>query len=109
MTQLKKTPAVIWIAGSDAGRVSEVESRVAEAVTVRGCRLIVDLGEADSIDSLMLARLVAADKAIGSVGGRMAIAAAAPELRRMLELTGLERRLDLYETGEAALLALRGD
>jgi anti-anti-sigma factor len=71
--------------------------------------VVVDLEGAGSMDSLMLASLVGADKAISSVGGRMAIAAVAPEVRRILELTGLDKRLDLYETGEAALLSLRRD
>jgi anti-anti-sigma factor len=108
MADVSKTAAVIRIAGSDAVRVPELESRVAQAVKRKGCRVVLDLGEAGSMDSLMLASLVGADKAISAVGGRMAIAAA-PEVRGMLELTGLDTRLDLYQTSDAALLNLQRD
>ena len=85
----------------------DFESRFAEIAGSPDCRVVVDLAAADSIDSILLAHLIGADKAVRSVGGRMAVAVTRG-VRRMLEQTGLEARLELHETSDAAVLSLAG-
>jgi len=60
-----------------------------------------------SVTEQDIAALVSADKTVRSVRGRMAVAGLSPHAMELLRLTGLDRRLDVHRTTDAAAHALR--
>jgi anti-anti-sigma factor len=67
-------------------------------------RLVVDLGEVTFLDSTILGRLLEAKKRLPA-GTSFALAAPTADVRRILEVSGLERHFDVRETVEEALLS----
>jgi anti-sigma B factor antagonist len=65
-------------------------------------RVVVDLTECDFIDSSGLRVLLAGAMRAESEGGRLVLVAPEPNIRRVLELTGVESKLPVHETREAA-------
>jgi anti-sigma B factor antagonist len=74
----------------------------AAAADGRSC-VVLDLGRVDFVDSTGLALLVAADRSARDGGGWVRLAGPGSQLRRMLHITNLERRLDVYDTVAAAM------
>ena len=64
-------------------------------------RLVVDLSEVTFVDSTILGALVEARSALG--GDTFALAAPGLEVRRALEVSGLDRHFAVYETVSGAL------
>jgi anti-anti-sigma factor len=93
----------------DDGTVATVrligELDLASADQVRNCfgeifasgrrRLVADLSELDFIDSTGLGVMVAALKRFRSDGGEMAVADAAPRVRKVFELTRLDAEFQM--------------
>lgn len=79
-----------WTAGP-------LRTAVEEAVAVPCPRVVLDLGGVSFVDSTGLALLVAADQWAGNRDGRFRIAEPAAQLRRLLSMTNLERRLAVHE------------
>ncbi len=59
--------------------------------------MVLNLSEVSFVDSTGLALLVAADRWAGTRDGSFRIAEPAGQLRRLLSLTNLERRLAVHE------------
>ncbi|MHB8171441.1 MAG: anti-sigma F factor antagonist [Thermincolia bacterium] len=68
--------------------------------------LILNLKEVSFIDSSGLGVILGRYKRITQVGGNMAIAEAEPQVRRILELSGILRIMGVFETETAALDAV---
>jgi anti-sigma B factor antagonist len=64
-------------------------------------RLVVDLTEVTFVDSTILGALVEARSALG--GDAFALAAPGPEVRRALEVSGLDRHFAVHERVESAI------
>jgi anti-sigma B factor antagonist len=98
-------PRVIHLDGElDLASVSSLRSVLGAASEDEGSGLILDLSDVSFIDSTGLGAIIEADALVHRHGGRLAVIAprgtAASEL---LTLTGLRRRLSVYETRSAAL------
>jgi anti-sigma B factor antagonist len=94
---------VVRLAGDlDLYNVEQVKAALAATVDRRPERLVVDLEAVEFMDSTALAALVEARRAHGA-GFRLA--AAQPEVRRALEVSGLDRHLDARDTVDEALAA----
>jgi anti-anti-sigma factor len=65
--------------------------------------VVLDLQGVRLVDSTGLALLVRADRSAREGGGWVRLAGPCSQLRRMLHVTNLERRLDVYETVVAAV------
>lgn len=77
--------------GCDAATLDRVKAAMQGAVAARPTEVVVDLSDVSFVDSLTLGQLVAAAKKIRGYGGSFSVAGArAIEVRRSLELTGLE-------------------
>jgi len=66
-------------------------------------RLVIDLSAVSYADASGLAVLVATGRRAGLLGGFLHLAAPAPAVAKVLRITGLHRRLDIFPTVQAAI------
>ena len=66
-------------------------------------RLIIDLSAVSYADASGLTVLVGTGRRAGLLGGHLRLAAPAPEVARVLSLTGLDQHLDISSTVHAAM------
>lgn len=79
-----------------------------DAAIARGAtRLILDLSDATFVDSTVLGILVGALKRLRPRGARLAVVCPDPRIRKLFEITGLDRMLPVAETVAEALGALK--
>lgn len=77
------------------------------AVIDRGaCGMLIDLSPATFIDSATLGTLMGAAKRLTPAGGRLAVACSDPSVRRIFEITRLDRLLTVVDTPAAGLAVL---
>ncbi len=92
---------------SPSGRLNMVSAPklrqvVNDLVADGNTHVVVDLGAVDFIDSSGLGSLVASLKTARSAGGDLRIASIGPQVRMVLELTGLDAVLSLYPDADSA-------
>ncbi|MGZ6652287.1 MAG: STAS domain-containing protein [Solirubrobacteraceae bacterium] len=90
----------------DVQSVAELKARLTEALDAGNTRVVVDLADVSFIDSLSLSALVGARRRLGDAG-RLAVVAVHEYVRLILQATGLEQVLDVFETREAAVAFVR--
>lgn len=83
----------------------QLERALALAAEDGALGLLVDLAECAFIDSTALGALVDAHRRLGTVDRRLAVVAPDRQIRRVFELTGLDRVLSLHESQADALRA----
>jgi anti-anti-sigma factor len=88
---------------STSNRVRELLSHAAED-TVRP--LVVDLSRCDFIDSTGLATILHGAKPAQDGQSNVAIVSAGGEVRKLLELTAIDRTIPVYSTLDEALAAV---
>ena len=76
------------------------------ACTRDGCAILIDMSGVDYISSVGLRALMIAAHAVKAQGGRFALAALAPMVREVFEISGFDRIFTLYDTTDAGLQAL---
>ena len=91
----------------DQATAPELSGPLMEAAESDGDSVLIDFKECEFIDSTGLAVLVAAHERIRD-GRSFSICCASTQVRRLLEITGIDRSMALYESREEALAALRG-
>ena len=64
-------------------------------VAARADDVALDLSEVSLIDSTALALLLRASRLLRAAGGQLRVVGASPHVRRLLELTALDRELSL--------------
>ena len=92
----------------DISGVSEVENEFSERCAGDQPRLIVDLSEVDFLASIGIRLLTLNAKSIGGRGGRMVLLRPRPDVREVLEITGISAIVpiqDSLESAQAALIA----
>ncbi len=98
--------AVVVVAGDvDLHSGPELRERLAEIVDGEPRQVVVDLTETTFLDSMALGVLLGAKKRLASNGGQIAIVVSNADLRRIFELTMLDRVFDLYPSREALAAA----
>jgi anti-sigma B factor antagonist len=96
---------VVRLAGElDLYNSAEVGTALERATGESPPRLVVDLGEVSFVDSTILGTLVEAKKRLPEGAGFL-LAAPNANVRRVLEVSGLERHFEVRETVEDALLS----
>lgn len=112
--QLDDGVRVIAVRGElDLSTASDLESLLEEAIATGDASVLIDLSRCEFIDSTGIALIVRAwqrlDRAAGGEGsGRVVICSGNEQVRRVLEITGLELSIPIHETRDDALAALRG-
>ncbi|MFN8163299.1 MAG: STAS domain-containing protein [Solirubrobacterales bacterium] len=105
---------VIAVRGElDLSTASELEGPLEEAIASGDATLLIDLAQCEFIDSTGIALIVRAwqrlDRNAGGEGsGRVVICSDNDQVRRVLEITGLELSIPIHATRDEALSALRG-
>ena len=84
-------PTLLAVYGEiDVGTAPRLAGAIAEPISRGRCRLVLDLGSVEFMDSAGIGVLIEARSRLRDVGGGMFIQAAGPRVRRVLELTGLD-------------------
>lgn len=97
----------------DLSTAPDLERPLEDAIASGDATVLIDLTECEFIDSTGIALIVRAwqrlDRAAeGNGSGRVVIASDNDQVRRVLEITGLELSIPIHGTREQALAALRG-
>lgn len=98
--------AVIEVDGEiDAHTAPALKEAVARSIDQGERRIVVDLQRVSFMDSSGLGVLVSALKRIEGRGGELRIATASRPIRRVMEITGLDKVLQLYSAASEATAA----
>jgi anti-sigma B factor antagonist len=97
----------------DMSTAPQLEERLADALSGQTSAILLDLCECEFIDSTGIALIVRTwqklDREAGGEGeGRVVLCSHNHQVRRLLEITGVESSISMYEGREAALAELRG-
>jgi anti-sigma B factor antagonist len=112
--QLDDGIRVVAVRGElDLGTASDLEGPLEEAIAAKDASVLIDLSDCEFIDSTGIALIVRAwqrlDRAADGEGsGKVVICSDNEQVRRVLEITGLELSISLHGTRDEALAALRG-
>ena len=99
--------AVFTLVGeADLHRAPALREEIAEVIDDGIHDLVVDLSEVTFIDSMTLGVLLGAMKRLRPLGGRLCVVVNDPNIRRIFEITLLDRVFPLYEDTERALVGL---
>jgi anti-sigma B factor antagonist len=98
--------AVVEVAGAvDLTTVAPLRERLFE-VAEQGQPLIVDLNQVSFMDSAGLGVLIGATHRVDARGGSLHAVCSRPQTRKLLWLTGVDRRIPLSDTVDEALALL---
>jgi anti-sigma B factor antagonist len=112
--QLDDGVRVVSVRGElDLSTAPELEGPLEEAAADSDGSVLIDLSACEFIDSTGIALIVRAwqqlDRGAGGAGGgRVVICSDNQQVRRVLEITGLELSISIHRSREEALAALRG-
>jgi anti-sigma B factor antagonist len=97
--------AVVLVAHGDADLhvAPELRERLTRTIDEGATALVVDLSEVTFVDSMALGVLLGATKRMRAAGGHLRLVVARPEVRRIFEITLLDRVLAIDATREEAL------
>ena len=96
--------SVIEVHGqADLHTASDLRSAMLTAIDRGAVRLVVDLSQATFIDSMTLGVLLGAVKRLRPVGGAVSVVCRDPHIRRIFEITLLDRIFTLYPDRQSAV------
>ena len=96
--------ATVEVAGEvDLSTAPALKQALLETIEGGARRGLVDLSHATFIDSTTLGVLMGAVKRLRPAGGELAIACNDPNIRKIFEITLLDRIFEIYPTPEEAL------
>lgn len=98
---------VATVAGEcDISDVSSLRERLLGVVASRPSAIVVDLSRLGFLDCAAVRVLATVGRKVTLMGGSLAIAAPTAQVGRLIEVTGLDRRLATYPNVAAALAGL---
>jgi anti-sigma B factor antagonist len=83
----------------------DLRDRIAAAIGDGASEVVLDLSEATFVDSMTLGVLLGAMKRLRARGGQLRLVVPQAEIRRIFEITLLDRVFPLYGTRQEALAA----
>ena len=93
----------------DATTADLFAERLAGLVEGGEARIVVDCGELSYISSAGLRAILATEKSAQAAGGRLALAALQPDVRRVLEISGFPQLVAMHDDVDGAAAALGAD
>lgn len=90
---------------ADLHVASELKDRLSEVIEDGASSLVLDLSPTTFLDSMALGVLLGGAKRLRARGGRLRVVAPRTEIRRIFEITLLDRVFELVSTREEALTA----
>jgi anti-sigma B factor antagonist len=100
-----KTVVLAVHGDADMNVAEELEARLTEVIDEGPSAVVLDLSGVTFLDSMTLGVMLHGLKRLGAAGGRLRIVTARPEIRRIFELTLLDRLFELDSSREEALAA----
>ena len=98
----------VSVAGEvDLATAPELKKALGEVVSSGASGVLVDLSKATFIDSTTLGVLMGAVKRLRPAGGELVIACHDPNIRKIFEITLLDRVFKIYDTPGAGVEYLR--
>jgi anti-anti-sigma factor len=95
--------AVVRLKGElDVATADQLRQHLNKARRSCGEHVILDLTDLEFMDSQGLSVIIGCDKALRAAAGSLALVAPRPIVRRTLEITGLVRRLEIFDSVEEA-------
>jgi anti-sigma B factor antagonist len=88
----------------DASNAPVLKQRVA-TLAERSCRLVIDLGRVEFVDSSGCGAILTCLRQINSVGGKLAVCGVTRPVRALFELVRMNRILDVYDSRDGAIKA----
>ena len=96
--------AIVGVVGdADLYSAPELRDRLTELLDDGARRVVVDLSETTFVDSMTLGVLLGSMKRLSTAGGRLELVVSRPDIRRIFEITMLDRVFELHGTREQAL------
>lgn len=111
MGDLEQGVRTIYVRGElDLGTAPDLEGPLEQALSGDQGSLLIDLSDCEFIDSTGIALIVRAWQRLdhGGNGRALVICSDNEQVRRVLEITGLELSIPVHRTRVEALAALRG-
>jgi anti-sigma B factor antagonist len=103
MRELEAKARLIKLMGSlDIAGTGEIETRFAGYCAAPEARVLVDLSGVDFLASIGIRLLVTNAKAVKRHGSRMVILNPVPDVRNVLEVSGIPQIIPMYESMESA-------
>ena len=90
---------------ADLHTAPDLRDAMTKAIDGGANGVVVDLSDATFVDSMTLGVLLGAVKRLRPRGGKVAVVCVSPHIRRIFEITLLDRVFALHETLEAARVA----
>ena len=84
----------------------ELKERLLEVIRDGKTRIVVDLSETTFIDSTTLGVLIGAVKRLRPSGGSLGLVCSDPNIRKIFEITGLDKVFPIEESRDDVLAAL---
>ena len=112
--ELEDGVRIIAVRGElDLSTAPDLEAPLEDAVASGDSSVLVDLSECEFIDSTGIALIVRAWQRLdrgaeGEGSGQVVICSRNDQVRRVLDITGLELSIPIHATRDEALAALRG-
>ena len=112
--QLDDGVRIVAVRGElDLSTASDLEAPLEDAISSGDASVLIDLSECEFIDSTGIALIVRAWQRLdrtadGDGDGRVVICSASDQVRRVLEITGLELSIPIHGSRDEALATLRG-
>jgi anti-sigma B factor antagonist len=98
---------MVSVAGElDQGTAPELRGALADALGDGAVPVLVDLSDCNFIDSTGLSLLVEAKRRLGDERRRFAVCCPDADVRRLLELTGIDRAVGLFDSRDEAVKEL---
>jgi anti-sigma B factor antagonist len=109
---LRPSPAssIVSVRGeADLHSAPELRDRLSSIIDDGAQRVLVDLSETTFIDSMALGVLLGSTKRLRANGGQLELIVSQPDIRRIFEITMLDRILVIHPSREVALELANGD
>jgi anti-sigma B factor antagonist len=104
VSSLSTELSVISVRGqADLHTASELRAAITETIEGGAVHLVVDLSDATFIDSMTLGVLLGAVKRLRPSGGSVSVVCTDPHIRRIFEITLLDRIFTLYPDRQSAV------
>jgi anti-sigma B factor antagonist len=93
----------------DQSTAPELREALARSLAEPADPILVDLSDCDFIDSTGLSLLVETKRRLAEHQKRFGVCCPDPDVRRLLEITGIDRALGLYESRDEAVSGLASE
>lgn len=107
---VESKPPVIELEGEvDVYTAPQLKQQMINLLEGGAKALVVDLTKVDYLDSTALGVLIGGLKRMREREGNMVLVCPSPRIRRVFEITGLDKIFDIFDTAEAATESADGE